>query len=900
MRILIAAGVALALIQCCFAQTMTATHLRCEYLINPIGIGETKPRLSWWNESKERGAVQTAYEILASSSREKLSQNVGDLWDTGKVSSDKSIQIEYAGSPLKSRDLVFWKVRVWDKSGNPSPYSEVAKWEIGLLDPSDWQANWIGKPNATIDKADPSPYIRKGFDVSSPIDHARIYVSAQGLYELYLNGHRVSDDHFNPGFTDYKFRIQYETYDVTRLIKQGRNAVGAILGDGWYVGHVGGWGRQQYGKQPMGLVQLEVTFKDGSQMSVGSSSAWKVADGPILSSDFMKGEDYDARKELGNWSAADFDDSSWQSAMQGSAPAAAIVAQCSEPVRKWQELHAKSITQPKTGMYVVDLGQNMVGWARMKVKGKASDKVQLRFAEMLNPDGTIYTANLRSATSTDTYILKGDGEEVFEPHFTFHGFRYVEVTGYPGLLQDDSITGIVLGSATPDTGKFECSNQMVNQLWHNIYWGQRGNYLSVPTDCPQRDERLGWMGDAEVFVRTAAYNCEIGGFMTKWLNDVQDGQTPSGAFADVSPRVHDFGDNPAAPGWGDAGVIVPYAIYQAYDDKRILERHFESMRIWVDYIHDNNPNLLWEKSRANDYGDWLNIHEETPHEVLGTAFFAHSTDLVAKSADVLGLTDEAAKYHELFKGICDAFNKAYVGPDGRIKGDTQTAYLVALGFHMLPDDMRPLAIQHLVEDVTVKRNNHLATGFLGVSLLNPVLTETGNLDLAYKLLLQDTFPSWGYPIKNGATTIWERWDGWTQDKGFQDPGMNSFNHYSLGSVGEWLYGVVGGIKPGTPGYKEIVIHPQPGGNLTYANTSYQSIYGDIKSNWKIDGHSFELSVKIPANTKALVYVPAASAEAVMEHGHPASSADGLKFLRMEDGAAVFEAGSGSYDLTSTK
>ncbi len=889
MKILLA-GLALTLVFAGHDNAMNVNHLRCEYLTDPIGIDETSPRLSWWDQSDMRGDKQTAYQILVSSSPDALRKDQGDLWDTGKVSSDQSIQVAYAGKPLTSREEAYWKVRVWDKDGHESSYSSPAKWEMGLLSPSDWQGIWVGMPGPDSVEPDPAPYLRKDFEVSKKVRRARIYATARGCYYAYVNGQRVSKDVLDPGFTDYHYRLRYQTFDVTRLVHQGKNAVGAILGDGWFVGHVAWMPRQHYGTRPFGVVQLEVEYTDGTRDIVASGADWKVTTGPIVTNDLLKGENYDATKELGNWSSAGFNDSSWSAPLTEDLGTHNFVAQNDEPVVEWHEIHPRSLTHPSPGVTVLDLGQNMVGYARLKVQGPKDTKVQLRFAEMLNPDGNIYTANLRGATATDTYILKGDGEEVYEPHFTFHGFRYVEVTGYPGEVTPDAITGVVIGSGTPDNGKFECSDSMVNQLWHNIYWGQRGNYLSIPTDCPQRDERMGWMGDAQVFCRNATYNSDIGAFMTKWSYDVNDGQTDNGAFCDISPRAF---PNDGAPAWGDAGVIVPYTLYQVYDDKRLLERCYPHMKAWVDYIHGHNPNLLWDNNRNNDYGDWLNVDADMPKDVLATAYFAHSADLVARSAAVLGNTEDAEKYGQLYKDISAAFVKAYVTPDGKIKGDTQTSYLLPLSFGLLPDEMRPLAIQHLVDNIH-SHQDHLSTGFLGVRLLNPVLTQSDHLDLAYKLLETKTYPSWLYPIENGATTIWERWDGWTKEKGFQDPGMNSFNHYSLGSVGEWLYSTVGGIDMGSPGFKEVVLHPRPGGGLTYANCSFNSSYGPISCDWKKTTGGLNIDVKVPANSSALVYVPAVAPTAVMEGGSPVSSAPGVEFMKMEDGAAVFRVGAGSY------
>ena len=520
------------------------------------------------------------------------------------------------------------------------------------------------------------------------------------------------------------------------------------------------------------------------------------------------------------------------------------------PVRVTEGMPARRITQPAPGTYIVDIGQNMVGWARLKVRGVAGTRVRLRFGEVLNPNGTLYTANLRSAHATDTYICRGGGQtETWEPRFTFHGFRYVEVTGYPGKPGLDAVTGCVVGSDTPRTGLFTCSSPLVNQLVQNIDWGQRGNFLSIPTDCPQRDERLGWMGDAQIFARTATYNRDVAAFYENWLVSVRDGQSPEGGFSDVSPRMVDLANG--APAWGDAGVIVPWTVYEAYGDKRVLADNWPSMTRWLDYLTSANPNGLWLNRRGNDFGDWLSIDADTPKDVLATAYYAYDAQLMAQMARALGRAPEAAHYDMLFGRIKAAFNAAYVSPDGQVKGDTQTCYVLALRFGLLPASLRPLAAQHLADNIAA-RHNHLSTGFVGVGYLCPVLTDFGHNNTAYALLLNTTYPSWGYSIKQGATTVWERWDGYTAQKGFQDPGMNSFNHYSLGSVGQWLYEYVAGIDadPAAPGFQRLRLHPHPGPGLSFVQARYNSVRGPISSRWQTKNSRFTWDVTVPANTTA--------------------------------------------------
>lgn len=738
------------------------------------------------------------------------------------------------------------------------------------------------------------PYLRKSFELGVGMKRAVLYATALGLYEIQINGKRVGDHVLAPDWTDYRKRVRYQAYDVTALLKKGENALGAFLANGWYSGHIGNGGYQFFGKSPALLAQLEVTYADGRRQQVLTDESWKTHASPILSSDFMTGENYDARLELENWSQPAFDDSQWSPAKVRAWPDLAIEAQVMEPVRQVRELKPKSVSQPKPGLWVFDLGQNMVGVVRLKISAPAGTQLTLRHAEMLNPDGTLYTANLRGAPSVDHYLCKGGPVEVWQPRFTFHGFRYVELSGLKTPPENGAVTGVVISSDTPSAGEFACSDPRVNQLQSNIQWGQRGNYLSVPTDCPQRDERLGWMGDAQVFIRTATYNSDVAAFFTKWLVDVDDGQSPEGAFSDVNPNTMNVG---GVPGWGDAGVICPWIIYETYGDKRVLERHLPAMIRWVEYLRLHSDGLIRKKDRGNDYGDWLSIGADTPKDLIGTAFFAWSARLVSRSCAVLGRAEEASKYEALFQEIKQAFNKEYVASDGRIRGNTQAVYAMALKFELLPDELRPKAAQYLEDDIKAK-GGHLSTGFIGVGYLLPVLTQYGHTDTAGRLLLQDTFPSWLFSVKHGATTIWERWDGWTPEKGFQDPGMNSFNHYSLGSCGEYLFGYVGGIRAASPGFRDILIDPVVGNGLTWARTRYDSIRGPIGTSWKLDGRKLALEVSVPANASATICVPSKDAANVTETGKPAQKAEGVKFLRQEGDKTVFEVGSGTYRFSS--
>ncbi|MFD3573348.1 alpha-L-rhamnosidase [Streptomyces sp. NPDC058644] len=714
------------------------------------------------------------------------------------------------------------------------------------------------------------------------VARARLYSTALGLYDAWLNGERVGDDRLAPGWTDYDKRVQYQTYDVTRQLKPGANALGVTVAVGWYAGNVGMFGPHQYGERPAFLGQLEVTYTDGSTDRVLSGTDWRTATGPVTAADLLSGEDYDARLETAGWTRAGFDDSDWIKADAIDKVKAAVVAQIDGHTRVESEISTQKVSEPKPGVFVFDLGQNMVGAVRLTVSGKAGTKVQLRHAEVLNPDGTIYTTNLRTARATDTYTLKGGGKETFEPRFTFHGFRYVEVTGYPGKPPRDAVVGRVIHTSAPFTMDFKTNVPMLNQLHSNITWGQRGNFLSVPTDTPARDERLGWTGDINVFAPTAAYTMESARFLTKWLDDLRDGQPDDGAFPDVAPFVGTVGKGVA--GWGDAGVTVPWALYQAYGDTRVLEQSWSSMLKWLDYLEKHSTGYL---RPAEGYGDWLNIQDETPKDVIGTAYFAHSADLVARTAEALG--KDPAPYKKLFGSVRDAFRAAYVTSGGRVKGDTQTAYVLALSMELLADGDRAPAAARLVELIKSKEW-HLSTGFLGTPRLLPVLTATGHTDVAYRLLVQRSFPSWGYQIDKGATTMWERWDSIKPDGSFQDAGMNSFNHYAYGSVGEWMYANIAGIAPADPGFRKILVRPRPGGGVTEAQGSFDALYGPVTTHWKTDSEGFRLTLTLPANTTAEVWIPADERSQVTH--------EAAEFLRMEDGCAVFAAASGTHRFSN--
>lgn len=881
------------------------TALRTEYKENPLGIDARKPRLSWQIHSSERGFTQSAYQVRVARSERELRAGSNLVWDSGRVNSDSSIHCAYDGPPLASGQRYYWQVRIWDQNGKASDWSEPAFWEMGLLSASDWLVSWI-EPDLQEDvkKSEPAPMLRRKFKVSGRVERARAYVTSHGLYELYLNGRRVGDELFTPGWTSYNKRLQYQTYDVTHLLKSGDNAVGALLGNGWYRGNIGFSGQRNfYGDRLALLLQLKITYQDGREEIIGTDQYWKARASPILMSEIYHGETYDARLEDPRWAAPDYNDSNWSGVRLADHRKDHLVAPAGPPVRRIQEIKPIKILKTPAGETVVDMGQNMVGWVRLTLQGAAGTTVTLRHAEVLDRQGNFYTENLRAAKQTVKYILKGGGLESFEPHFTFQGFRYVAVDGYPGELTLDSLTGIVIHSDIGRSSEFETSSQLINQLQHNIIWGQKGNFLDVPTDCPQRDERLGWTGDAQVFARTAAFNANVAGFFTKWLKDLAADQYESGSVPHVIPDVLGRPDRPAggSAAWADAAVIIPWTIYLSYGDRRILEEQYPSMVGWVEYMRRRaGEDYIWDGDPH--FGDWLAFATTrsdypgatTGKDLIATAFFAYSTDLLQRVSQLLGKQQEAARYGELLAQIKSAFRREFVTETGRVGENTQTAYTLALQFDLLPDELRPIAARRLAREV--RERKHLTTGFVGTSYLLHVLTRYGYLEEAYMLLNREQYPSWLYPVKQGATTIWERWDGIKPDGSFQDKGMNSFNHYAYGAVGEWMYRVMAGIEidEAAPGYKHILIQPQPGGGFSSVKASHQTMYGKVSSAWKLQGGSFELAVEIPANTRATVRLPKAQLASVTESGRALAKGDGITAYQQDGEVVVVEIGSGQY------
>jgi len=857
---------------------LSVTDLRTEYHVNPLGIETESPRMYWKLVDSEKNVLQKSYRIRCALSVKKLKNSHDLLWDSGETISDQSVHIEYKGKPLNSGQRVYWQVKVKTNKGKESGWSEPAFWEMGFLDDSDWKAKWI-EPDLVedIQKSNPCPLLRKEFEVEKEIATARIYITSRGLYQLQLNGKKVGDQELTPGWTSYHKRLLYQVYDVSSEIKKGNNAIGAILGDGWYRGFFGWQGKKNlYGDKTALLCQLEVTFTDGTKKIINTDKSWKASTGAILESEIYHGEIYDARLEKANWGKAGYNDSDWNPVSEKDFGYKNLFAFSGSPVRVTQDIKPVKKLITSKGETVLDFGQNMVGRIQFQLKGNKGDKITIYHAEVLDKEGNFYTVNLRPAKQKIEYTFKGDGVETYEPHFTFMGFRYIKIEDYPGEINPQDFTGKVIHSDMEFTGTFECSNPLVNQLQQNIQWGLRGNFLDVPTDCPQRDERMGWTGDAQVFASTACFNVNAAPFFTKWMKDVEADQREDGSIPWVVPMVIEDGggtgwsDGYGATGWADAAIIIPWEIYRAYGDTEILKEQYNSMKAWEEYmIREANDSYLF--NTGFHFGDWLSFAEyssyvynapdygfagaHTEKDLIATAYFYHSTNLMEKTARILGEQKDAQKYASLLPKIKEAFRNEFITPNGRLLSNTQTAYSIALTFGLIPDEYLKTAAEQLAENVN--HFQHLTTGFLGTPVLCDALSDIGRTDLAYKLLFNKKYPSWLYAVTMGATTIWERWDGIKPDSTFQNAGMNSFNHYAYGAIGNWLYSRAAGIQihPDIPGYKKIIIKPEITDKLEFTKATFNSMYGKIESHWELKNGKLKLSVTVPPNATATVFVP---------------------------------------------
>lgn len=838
-------------------KTLAVTITRFEQREDGLGIGTARPRVSWITETSTANWRQAAYELEAYSAAGELREQ------TGKIASDQSVLVPWPFAALASRERVLVRVRVWGNDGVVSPWSELMPVEAGLLASTDWEAQFITPANATDEAA--LPLLRRSFTVRPELATARLYITALGAYEAELNGQRVGDHVLAPGWTSYNFRLRYQTFDVIALLHEGSNAIGAMLGDGWYHSKLNsGMGglKTLYGSQIALLAQLELTYADGTREVVRTDENWKAAPGPILASDIYQGERYDARLERAGWSTAGYDDGVWGAVSLLDHDLTTLVAPAGPPVRRTQELAPVSITTSPSGKTLVDFGQNFAGRVRFTIRGTAGQTITLRHAELL-VDGELYTRPLGLAQATDTYVLRGEDEETWEPRFTFHGFRYVEVAGWPGELRPEDIRGIVCHSDLERTGWFECSDPLVNRLHENVVWGMRSNFLDVPTDCPQRAERLGWTGDIQVFSPTASFLYDTAGFLSSWLADLAaEQQALGGRVPDVVPATLMGVQNLAQAGWGDAAVIVPWVLYQRFGDLGVLEAQFASMCAWVDFVaHVVGEERLWNK--GFQYGDWLDPNAppdqpeqaRTGRDLVATAYFAHAAELVGKIAGLLGKSAEEQKYQELAASIRAAFTAAFLTPSGRVSYEAETGYVLALQFGLLADpEQRRVAGKRLAELVR-QAGYHISTGFLGTPLICDALCEAGYETIAYRLLTQRECPSWLFPVTMGATTIWERWDALRPD-GTPNPGqMLSYNHYAFGSVADWLHRTVAGLAPAEPGYRRLRLSPRPGGGLTSASARHRTPYGLAALAWQIADGNLLVDATVPANTMATVVLP---------------------------------------------
>ena len=867
------------------------TDLRCEYLSNPMGADVQKPRFSWVLHHTERAQMQTAYQILIAGSADGLARDGGDVWDSRKVDSSDSIQVVYAGKSLSSGKTYYWKVRYWDTAGNASPYSAAAQFEMGLLSRDEWKGQWIE-----------GNLLRKEIDLQGRIVRARAYVTALGYYELRINGEKVGRNVLDPAFTTYPKRVLYTTYDVTRRLRSGRNAFGAMLGGGWAT-----LGRRffdpevgPYYKAPALLLQVNIEFEDGKTVSVVSDGSWKAAQGPIVSDSVYDGEVYDARREQPGWDQPGFDDSAWSAAQTVEGSKGVLSAQMMPPIRVVDSMAPRSIASPRPGVFVFDMGQNMSGWVQLRVQGPAGTQVTLRFTELVYPDGMINRENLGEAKSRNIYTLKGQGEETYEPRFTYHGFRYVEVTGFPGTPSLDSLRGRVVHTAVGAAGSFVASKQILNDIQRLIHWSQLTNLFSIPTDCDQRNERQGWMGDAQATAEEAMMNFDMAAFYTNFIRDIRDAQFPDGSLPDTVPRK--YGGVPGDLGWQTAYPLLCWYMWQQYGDRRILEENYDSLKKYVAFLRshaqDNVYRLHWE-------GDWVEL-AHTPGDYIGDVWYYYDVSLFSKMAQILGKADEAASYGQLAGQIKDALNRTFFDAHtANYANGTQTANAMALALDLVPKEHREAVQRSLTDDIVYGHNTHLTTGFIGVKFLMPLLTTLGRSDLAYDLAVQTTYPSWGYMVERGATTLWELW----QDKA--GPAMNSHDHIMFGSVGAWFYNALSGINlgPESVGYEHIRIAPQIVEDLHSVSASLETIRGTVSSSWSHSSGVITLEVTVPVNSDAQVVIPPEAQmtdveiregdRVVWENGRYVSGDPGIKAATQEGKLVVFRVGSGNYSFRLT-
>ena len=887
-------------------------NLKCEYKTNPLGVDILKPHLSWILESEQRGITQSGYQIFVSSTRQKLDENVPDIWDSKKVSSNNSGQIIFDGKPLESNKEYYWKVKVWDQNGGTHT-SQPAFWSTGLIHDSDWKAKWIGLERAVGDDQPDRPhtilsarYLRHEFNIEKKVKSAAAFICGLGLFELYVNGEKIGSQVLAPALSEYNKRAFYMTFDILKYLQTDKNAVGVVLGNGrFFAPRAGGADKIRSFGYPKVICQLEIEYEDGNRKIINSDETWKLTtNGPVRKNNEYDGEYYDARLETPGWNRINFDDSKWLNAEPVARPCEQLVSLPIDPIEIVDQLSPVSVKEIKPGTFIFDMGQNMVGWTELTVKGKSGDKVIMRFAETLQADGNLFLANIRSAEVTDTYVLNGGGVEKWEPRFTYHGFRYVEITGFPGNPVISSLKGKVVRDALEITGSFNCSNPLINSIYKNAFWGIGGNYRSIPTDCPQRDERQGWLGDRSAECTGESYIFDISKLYNKWVTDIKDAQLANGSIPDVAPSYWPiYSDNTTWPG---TFLFASDMLYTQYGDLHTIEKNYPAMQKWIEHMKQYIRNGTMPK---DTYGDWCVPPEEltiinssdpariTSSEFIGTAYFFYELKLMGKFARLLGKTSEAKEYSKSAEEMKLAFNSKFLDPkEAKYSNNTCTANILPLAFGLVPEEYREKIVDNLLQKILGENGGHIGNGLIGGQWLMRTLTNNGHADVAYTLASQSTYPGWGYMVKQGATTIWELWNG---DHG--DPGMNSGNHVMLlGDLITWFYENLGGIKadPLMPGFSHIIMKPFVLGELSYVNTSCNSINGSIKSGWKLENGKFSWDVTIPANTTATVFVPTLNKTEVLEGSKPAKESDGVTFVKWENDREVFEIKSGKYTFTS--
>jgi alpha-L-rhamnosidase len=878
-----------------------------EMLVNPMGIDAAKPRFAWHIVSSERNVMQTAYQILVASTPEKLNANEGDLWDSGKINNESSIQVAYNGKELTSRLRCYWKVKVWTNKGD-SDWSANNSFTMGLLYYKDWPKGWIGFDqafpwdNIKTDSRLSARYYRKEFQSAKQVKYATASIIGLGLYELYINGKKVGNDVLTPTPTDYTKNVKYNTYDVTEYIKTGKNAIGALLGNGRF------FAMRQNEKPykiktfgfPKMLMNINIVYTDGTTANIDTDDSWKgTADGPIRTNNEYDGEEYDATKEFTGWNNIGFDDSKWQKAEFVQEPTGVIEAQMNENIKVMNTLKPVSIKKLSGGRFILDMGQNMVGWLQIKVKGAKGKQIKLRFAESLQENGELFTANLRNAKNTDLYTIKGTEQETWEPTFVYRGFRYVELTGYTYQPNLADFTGKMIYDNIKTIGTFETSDDLTNQIFKNAWWGIAGNYKGIPIDCPQRNERMPWLGDRGAVAFGESFVFDNGRFYTKWLQDIRNSQKEDGAIPDVAPAFwRYYSDNMTWPG---TILLITEMVYNQTGDVNVVNDNYPAMKKWLSYMKDRymKDYILTKDS----YGDWCmppvtieagrgkSADKKYPSELISTAYYYHFTQLMIQFAKASGNNSDVATYESLGDKIKDAFNQKYYNEKGYYATNALTDNIIPLYFKMVPEKQVDKVFKNIVYTIEVTNKGHLSNGLVGIQWLMRCLNDYGRPDLAYTVATKKTYPSWGYMIENGATTIWELWNGNTSD-----PKMNSQNHVMmLGDLLTWYYENLAGIKAASPGFKKIIMKPEMIIGLDHVNATYQSVHGMIKSNWKKSAKLFNWNITVPPNTTAVVYLPANEGDVVAEQ-----NIKDLKLIKNEKGRAVYEIGSGDYSFMVKK